>query len=486
MNYRNIMTLISCFCFTVSFSQNNADIDLDFNIIDGFGHNGGYPGLVNSIDLQQDGKVVAGGNFIFYNGATSKNLARLNSDGSFDDSFDVGESFDSSVSHLKVMPDGKIMVSGGFTSYNGHTAGGIIRLNSDGSIDTTFDTGTGFFNNYGALGVFSFDLQSDGKIVAGGNIDMFNDHIVNQLARINPDGSFDETFSETSGFSAHPISSIKVLQDDKILVGGRFNYSYDVDGEMGNTNGIVRLNPDGTYDSAFQTGIGFTSATSSTSINAIIELTDGRLLLGGSFTAYDGIPVYALIRLYPDGSRDETFHVVPNANLITITDLAVQNDGKILVGGLFETYDGVTSKNIVRLHENGEVDTSFDVGTGFDQGVKGIRIQEDGKIVVSGSFSYYNGNNYKGIIRLMGTPTLSVAQINNESLKIYPNPTSDVLYFSFPLSKIDLFGREGKKIFESDIKTDSLNIKQLPQGTYFIRAKTENGEIYKAKFIKKN
>jgi len=147
MNYRNIMTLISCFCFTVSFSQNNADIDLDFNIIDGFGHNGGYPGLVNSIDLQQDGKVVAGGNFIFYNGATSKNLARLNSDGSFDDSFDVGESFDSSVSHLKVMPDGKIMVSGGFISYNGHTAGGIIRLNSDGSIDTTFDTGTGFFNN---------------------------------------------------------------------------------------------------------------------------------------------------------------------------------------------------------------------------------------------------------------------------------------------------------------------------------------------------
>ena len=110
--------------------------------------------------IQSDGKILVGGTFFTYNGVSANRVIRLNSDGSVDNTFVTGTGFNNYVLSIVIQSDGKILVGGGFTAYNGVSANRIIRLNSDGSIDNTFVTGTGF-DNY----VYSIAIQSDGKIL---------------------------------------------------------------------------------------------------------------------------------------------------------------------------------------------------------------------------------------------------------------------------------------------------------------------------------
>ena len=377
----------------------------------------GFDNNVKSLDLQTDGKIVVGGTFTSYNDGSSHlciGIARLNTNGTFDTTFNSsGTGFDNIVSFLIIQTDGKIVVGGDFTAYNdgsGHACIGIARLNTDGTFDNTFVNGPGI--GFNAV-VSSLIIQTDGKIIAGGNFTAYNDgsaHVCTKIARLNTDGTFDTTFNSSgTGFDV-TVSSLILQTDGKIVVGGSFT-SYN-DGSAHVCNSIARLNIDGTFDNTFNgSGTGFDSF-----VSALALQTDGKIVVGGDFASYNDGSAHAcsaIARLNTNGTFDTTFvNGVGTGSNGGVLSIALQTDGKIVVGGNLTSYNDGTvhvCSMIARLNTNGTFDTTFinGPGTGFNSGpASSSAIQTDGKIVVGGIFTSYNdGTAYScgNIIRLLVT-----------------------------------------------------------------------------------
>jgi uncharacterized delta-60 repeat protein len=345
----------------------------------------GFDYLPSSIALQADGKIVVGGTFTTYNGTgIGYGIARLNSDGSLDTSFVTGSGFNNSVFSIALQADGKILLVGSFNAYNGVTQNRIARLNSDGSLDTGFNTGSGF-----SSGVYSIALQADGKIVVGGGFTSYNGTSTGYgIARLNSDGSLDTSFNTGSGFSSE-VNSIALQADGKIVVSGFFTAYNGV-----TQNYMTRLNSDGSLDTGFNTGTGFNNFVLSIALQA-----DGKILVGSGFTSYNGVTQNYMTRLNSDGTLDTSFNIGTGFNNFVFST-AIQSDGKILAGGIFTAYNGVTQNYMTRLNSDGTRDTSF--VTRFNTGPSSIAIQSDGKILVVGFFDQYNGTSIgAGIARLL-------------------------------------------------------------------------------------
>jgi uncharacterized delta-60 repeat protein len=336
--------------------------------------------------IASDIKIFVGGNFTTYSGSSQNRLIRLNSDGSKDTSFNIGTGFDLYASPIGIQSDGKILVGGGFTEFTGSTQNKLIRLNSDGSKDTSFNIGSGFNSD-----LTSVSIQSDGKILAGGYFTDFTGTTQNYLIRLNSDGSKDTSFNIGTGFD-NTVSSIAIQSDGKILVGGGFTTF-----NGGSQNYLIRLNSDGSKDTSFNIGTGFDSNVQSISIQ-----WDGKILAGGFFTTFTGSSQNYLIRLNSDGSKDTSFNIGTGVGGFA-TSIAIQSDGKILVGGGFITFAGVTQNKLIRLNSDGSKDTSFNIGSGFGTvggGVVSTAIQSDGKILAVGGFTEFSGSTQNFIIRL--------------------------------------------------------------------------------------
>jgi uncharacterized delta-60 repeat protein len=280
-------------------------------------------------------KILVGGSFSGYNGNVQNQIIRLNSNGIRDTSFIIGDGFSydyASVEKIAIQSDGKIVVGGYFTSYNGTPQNYITRLNSDGTRDTSFTVGTGFDGL-----VYAIAVQSDGKILVGGSYSTFNGTSQNGIVRLNSDGTRDTSFVIGTGFNG-PVSTIAIQSDGKILVGGGHGGYSTFNGTS--QNGIVRLNSDGTLDTGFTFVTGFFSE-----IHAVAVQSDGKILIGGDFIILDefGNLLHARIaRLNFDGSRDTSFTMGGfNERVYTI---AIQSDGKIVVGG-GESYGYITRLN---------------------------------------------------------------------------------------------------------------------------------------------
>ena len=243
---------------------------------------------------QADGKILVGGRFNFANGSERSNVVRMNADGTVDASFNPGGTgANGDVLDLVVLSNGKILISGGFTLYNGATKIGVALLNADGSLDTSFNSGGSGFN-IGAL-VYKIAVQNDGKFVLGGiNITSYNGTGRFSVLRLNADGTLDTSF--TSPFaSAQIVEEVDVQPDGKILVGGAFS--------LNNQNNIVRLNSNGSIDTTFNSGGNGTNGI----VLAMTLQSDGRILIGGNFTEVNGAPRSHLARLNADGTLDASF-----------------------------------------------------------------------------------------------------------------------------------------------------------------------------------
>lgn len=383
--------LILLFNLTITFVCTAQTLD---DVAQNFGSHPGFIGYsISAMAVQTDGKVVLGGDFDSYNGLTDKNITRLNTDGSKDTNFNTGSGFSSTVNSIVIQTDGKILVGGVFTEYNENFKNRIIRLNTDGSNDTSFNIGYGF---QGIVNIIA--LQSDGKILVGGSFESYEGNLGRGLVRLNADGSRDTSFNSGSGFinndSQGKIYSISVQSDGKILVGGNFN-EYNGSPE----NKIIRLNADGSIDTSFNTGSGFNNI-----VRSISTQNDGKILVGGYFTEYNGLTENNIIRLDADGSKDATFNTGVGFN-DTVNTISVQNDGKILVGGEFTEYSAMTESKIIRLNTDGSKDINFTTGTGFNPvgyacDIKSVVLKNDGKILAGGTFSEYNGSPRKHLIQL--------------------------------------------------------------------------------------
>jgi uncharacterized delta-60 repeat protein len=383
------------------------------SIDDSFNIGTGFSNYITSMEIQQDGKIVIGGDFTSYSGTSRNRIIRLNSDGSIDNSFNIGTGFNAYVDDIKIQPDGKIVVGGNFTSYNGTSRNRIIRLNSDGSIDNSFNIGTGFSG--ATFMEVNLKLQSDGKILVGGNFTSYNGTSVNRAARLNSDGSIDNTFTIEEGLVG-VIYAIDVTQDGKIVIGGFFeNY--------GGSNHINRLNSDGSIDNTFNVGTGFNDV-----VWGITIQSDGKILIGGGFTTYNGTSSNRIVRLNSDGSVDEQFNVSgngfngdnPSRDELQVWNIAVQEDGKILAGGFFSSYNGVTNNRIIRLNSDGSIDNSFDTGAGITDGQPYvIRISNNGKILVGGNLTNYNGTEINRLVSINGLAPLAYNKVEFDYNGIY-------------------------------------------------------------------
>jgi uncharacterized delta-60 repeat protein len=342
--------------------------DTSFNSVTAIDHS--IYNSAQAVALQPDGKIIVSGYFNTVNGVTRKNIARFNADGSLDAGFDVGVGPDSSILALALQSDGKLLVGGGFSTFNGVTHNRIVRLNTDGSVDASFNTVE--LNS----SVTSIVVQDDGKILVAGGF-AINHQIY--ITRLNADGSPDAGF--TPGTSANDgVYELATQADGKILITGNFT-SYNGIAR----NRVARLNSDGSLDTSFNPGAGPNSR-----ISKIAVQLDGKLIISGDFTTYDNTPRKYIVRLNADGSLDSGFNQGIGSNYF-IDIFAIQADGKILIGGQFSNYDGIPYNKIARLNTDGSLDRTFYPGVAANSSVRDFAIQPNGRVAVVGGFSSYDG-----------------------------------------------------------------------------------------------
>jgi uncharacterized delta-60 repeat protein len=360
----------------------------------------------NSVVVQSDGKIVAAG---YSTGVFA--VVRYNIDGSLDTTFDtdgkvttVIGSFDSAYS-VVLQSDGKI-VAAGYSDNGSKYDFAVVRYNTNGSLDTTFDTDGKVTTAVGSRtdAAYSVVLQSDGKIVVAGYSDNgTNDDFA--VVRYNTNGSLDTSFSSDGkvttaiGSSADRAYSVVLQSDGKIVAAG---YSYNGSNE---DFAVVRYNTDGSLDTTFSSDGKETTAVGSGTDAAysVVLQSDGKIVAAG-FSDNGTNDDFAVVRYNTNGSLDTTFDTDGKVTTAigSRPDLAnsvvLQSDGKIVAAG--SSYNGSNYDiAVVRYNTNGSLDTTFDtdgkvttaIGSGEDRALS-VVLQSDGKIVAAG-YSYNGSNN---------------------------------------------------------------------------------------------
>jgi uncharacterized delta-60 repeat protein len=246
-----------------------------------------------------------------------------------------------------------------------------------GSLDTSFRTGTGMDATVNCIA-----LQPDNKVLFGGIFNLYNGVTRHKIVRVHPFGSLDTSFDSPITDSTAEVNSIAVQTNGQIIVG------------MDGTSALLRLNSSGQIDPTFNIGTG-----PNRGVEVVALQPDGKILIGGSFTEFNGVRRMRLARLNSDGTLDSSFDPLDGAEF-TVFCLAVQEDGEILVGGQFSRFAGQMYRNLVRLYSDGGVDTSFVPGAGPDQTVYTIQLQPNGKPVIGGFFENYDGHSQYAVARL--------------------------------------------------------------------------------------
>lgn len=389
---------------TVSGFSQDGSVDLSFNR-----PTGAVNGVVNTTFIQPDEKIIVGGDFTYLNRIASNKIGRLNTNGTIDNTFICGLGFNNTVNSINLQSNGKILVVGNFTLYNGTLKNRIIRLNEDGTVDTTFNIGTGANDN-----IYSTAIQTDGKIIVVGNFTSFNDNPQNRIVRLNVDGSIDSTFNIGTGAN-NRIESCVIQPDGKIIVAGSFTFFNGIAKKR-----IIRLNIDGTFESTFNS-----SNTTNASIRVVKLQSDGKILIGGLFTTYNGISSNFLVRLNSDSTVDTTFNLGSGFDNSVYT-INIQTDGKLIVGGVFNSCNNIlNTKGIVRLNIDGAIDTIFSSNISTNNtfnpyvNVNSTSIQSNGKIVIGGNFSNVGGFSRNNLVDLNSSGT-----VNNDFFPFTENGVS--------------------------------------------------------------
>ncbi len=355
-----------------------------------------FNGAVHAVALQPNGAIVAAGSFTLANYITRHRVARLNADGTLDFTFaSKPGGADNTVRALALQTDGRMLIGGDFLSYDGINRSRFARLNLDGTLDWQFDPGSALNDSaYAIAETFTDDSRSERKILVGGNFTLANGAPRRYLAQFNDNGSVDLAFKVAAGAGGldGPVWAIAVQPDRKIIIGGDFR---SVNGEP--RNHIARLNPDGSLDASFSnSGIGANS-----SVRALAVQRDGRILVGGLFTSVEDAPQNRIARLNSDGSLDASFNTGAGAN-DAVYAIALQPDNRILLGGAFTRCGGVARSRVTRLNSDGSVDPTINFGAGCNNFVAAIAVQPDDAIVLGGGFTTYDNASAACLARIYG------------------------------------------------------------------------------------
>lgn len=353
-----------------------------------------------------DGKILVGGSFTNFDGNSVRRLVRLNANGSLDNTFDAnimnGEV--RAILPQDLDNDGsidRILVGGTFTSVrvdkNSTTdlsRTRLVRLNSDGTLDSSIVLSA----NGDIRTIYA---QPDGKVLLGGSFTSINGAVRSRLARLNANGILDTSFSNPDIRNGE-VRAI-VPEDDNL---DTIIDSYVVGGSFTDVGGVIRNRL--ARFSATGARLGYNPDANNTVFD-IVPQTDGKMLVAGAFTNFAGgvVARTRLARLQNDGSVDETFAQEVNGE---VRDLHLQVNGQVLLAGVFTQIGDAQRRFAARLNLDGSIDSAFDLNP--DAEIRNIIQSQDGKVIVGGLFTQLGsvGHQFVGRLLVTGEPDSSFSQ----------------------------------------------------------------------------
>lgn len=351
---------------------------------------------ISSLALFADGRMVVGGNFTSYDGSGRPGIAIVRADGRLDPAFQPAVGPNRQVYAVGIQSAQQVLIAGPFSTYNGFTVPYLARLRGDGSLDTDFAP------NYQVSGnsISSLLVLPDGKVLVAGDCTWFTPGLAWQkLARLDPNGTLDTTFARSGNTFEGGIATLARQADGKILIGGLFNTP------PGTYPMIARLNSDGSVDPTFQQPKLWQSDASNVNgffVGQIAVAGDGKIVVGGAFSAIDGYARHNLARLNADGSLDTSFNP-PESELNIQQTLAVQRDGKVIVSQR-RSGDGLSYSSLLRLLPDGRPDPDLWMRP-LTGAILTVVIHPDGRLITAGNgslaFPWRDGVVRRGLWRLL-------------------------------------------------------------------------------------
>ena len=255
----------------------------------------------------------------------------------------------------------------------------LVSGSAPGQLDLSFDLDSAHAPNET---VRALAALPDGSVILGGYFTKVEAVERTYLARLKLHGTLDAAFDAKIGAGHNYfVYALSVQPDGKILVAGRFS---SIAGKA--KASLARLNPDGTLDTSFVPRV--TSGGPFPNVYALALQPDGKILVGGNFGLVNGESRNGIARLNADGTLDTAFNPGKGTGYYRdVYSVAVQADGKILLAGNFRKIDGHDRRDLARLHADGRIDLEFTAGTSGRAVVNFVGVQPDGKIIVAGDFT---------------------------------------------------------------------------------------------------
>jgi len=470
-------------------------------------------------ELQSTGKVIIAGQFFAYNNIPVNRFVRLNQNLTLDTTFNMTAGSPANLSYavdLKIQNDDKIIVTGIFDQFGGGNGGkSIARLLPNGSFDTTFNNGgigLGPQPGSGARWGYSIALQPDGKILVGGYFYSYNGVVRKGIVRINSNGSIDSTFNpiELNTYYESSVYFVTLQPDGKILLSGLFQLP--VPGPV--VKHLIRLNSDGSIDNSFTKG-DLTGSINHYNISVSLNRSlakpiiqpDGKIIVLGAFTKYNGLSTNNIVRLYSNGNIDSGFHTATGTDRAINVGIIEQISNKIIIGGEFTVFGSTPVKKMIRLNTNGTLDTTFTIGSGTtdipitsgnsyaNNFIKQLKQQPDGKIIVAGKFNTFNGLSATNITRIFGNSGIQTRSLSQKfvsepeidtnpsynAITIYPNPSNGVynidLSYEKQPSSIAIYNVLGELVYNQLLTPETqnqINLTHLANGYYIARINNDS------------
>lgn len=407
----------------------NPDGTVDTNFISNLELGTTDNSYVHGMALQADGKILLAGSFSAVDYLSRNGIARLNTNGAVDPSFNPGYGLNGQAYCVAVLSDGRIVVGGPFSQVNGTNRGNIAILDQNGALDTTFAPTNGGFN--GAVNCVS--VQSGDRILVSGQFNQYNGQPAPSVVRLLTNAVLDPTFNPGGAGPNYLPQQIRVLNDGNLFCVGQFSQYNSTPGDAvlldpngnplptftntallngevtsflqdqaggiilggyfnyyGSTpcSALARFNGDGTFDTNFASLFGLNR-----DVWSLVQETSGALIVGGEFSSWSNSYHDRLIALNATNASPLTNFYLQAAFRSEVTQTLLQTNNSLMVGGNFVAADGQSAQRLARLTPAGQLDTNFVLTNPPNGAVDAITLAADGSYYIGGSFNYC-GNQY--------------------------------------------------------------------------------------------
>jgi uncharacterized delta-60 repeat protein len=436
-------------------------------------------GQVEDFAQQPDGKLLVVGAFSEINGSAARGLARLETNGRVDAAYTAASVITQGYPFTIVLqPDGKALVGGRFSTFNGTPVASLVRVGSSGGLDPGFVPAlfrTALFNSNL---INCLALQADGGVLVAGNL-VLAGNLFRPFQRLLANGSLDNSFQPPATLSPN---ALLVQPDGNIVVGGTQGSS---------SQGLVlqRLLPNGSSDPSFAA---VASSGQPVSINGLRRYPDGRLLAFGYFNDLGGVATNSVARLSATGIPDRTFSASISGSTILLHAAAIQPNNRILVGGsIFNA--STTPLGLARLLPDGSSDTSFDSPSSPVGTVLALAVQPDGALLIGGRFAPVGSTqpNY-ALTRLLDANVLNASAAQAARIDAWPIPAQDRLHLRLDVAsrpeQVALHDALGRVVVSRTVSANeanlSLDVAALPAGAYILKVRYAAGGTFTRRVVK--